>query len=314
MATQASNIIDVTQIRPRRPGQKATVQSLVRLESPPDLQQLSTLLQTTLELDEMLRLFHEAIAVHLPVDGLVYRHAELGLVLQQGLIGCHSASYALSLQHEALGELSISRSHPFAEQELATLEHLLCALLYPIRNGLRYRTALASAFLDPLTGLNNRAALDRALAREVELAHRNDLPLYLLVVDLDFFKKVNDQYGHLAGDCVLRSFANTANQQLRQSDELFRYGGEEFVVILPGTDRDGALMVAERIRQQIASMLCECEGITIPVTCSIGVAALDIRDNAHSLFDRADKALYQAKHTGRNRVCEGWGLKAGARG
>ena len=305
MATQASNIIDVTQIRPRRPGQKATVQSLARLESPPDLQHLSTLLQTTLELDEMLRLFHEEIAEHLPVDGLVYRHAELGLLLQQGLIGCHSASYALSLQNEALGELSISRSQPFAEQDLATLEHLLCALLYPIRNGLRYRAALASAFLDPLTGLSNRAALDRALAREVELAHRNALPLHLLVLDLDFFKRVNDQYGHLAGDCVLRATGKTVEQQLRQSDELFRYGGEEFVVILPGTDREGALMVAERIRQQVAAMRCECEGNSIPVTCSIGVAALDIHDNANSLFDKADKALYQAKYGGRNRVCEG---------
>lgn len=305
MATPASNIIDAKTINQRRLYKKAGVQSLARLESPPDLQQLTHVLQTSLELEEILRLFHLELHALLGLEGLKYRHGESGLMLQQGLPARHSASYGLSLQDETLGELTVSRSQPFGEEELAQLEHLLCALLYPIRNGLRYRAALASAFVDPLTGLNNRAALDRALSREVELAHRTDMPLHMLICDLDLFKQVNDNHGHLAGDCVLRSTGRLINQMLRGSDEVFRYGGEEFVLLLPGTDRDGALQVAERIRHAVAETVCECEGQGLRVTTSIGLAGLGEGDDGNSLFDRADKALYRAKEMGRNRVeCE----------
>lgn len=302
MTIQANNIIDANTIGKRRQQKKATVHSLARIESPPDVQPLASALQTTLELDELIRIFLSEAGEYIPADGISYRHSEGRVLIQQGLQARHSASYGLSLQDESLGELTITRSRPFAEQDLAVLEHLLCALLYPIRNALRYRTALAGAFIDPLTGINNRSALDRALVREVELAHRNNLPLSLLILDLDLFKLVNDTHGHLAGDCVLRGSAARLESMLRTSDQVFRFGGEEFVMILTGTDREAALLVAERLRAGIAEAPYECEGVKIPVTTSIGLTQLDVHDDVNNLFDRADKALYQAKANGRNRV------------
>ena len=302
MAIQANNIIDANTIRERRDQKMASMHSLARLQDPPDLQPLSTALQTTLKLDEMLEIFHHEMSGLLATEGLVYRNAESGQLIRIGVSARHSASYSLSLQDETLGELTLARSQPFAEQDLGVLEHLLCALLYPIRNALRYHNALANAFIDPLTRLNNRAALDQALNREVQLAQRHHQPLHLLMADLDHFKQVNDRFGHLSGDCILRHSAGIIRELLRGSDEVFRYGGEEFVILLPATERAGALQVAERIRQQIAATPCHCEGHSITVTCSIGVAELAAQDSADSLFDRADKALYRAKEEGRNRV------------
>ena len=302
MAIQASNIINAKSVQLHRQQRKARVQSLVQLQSPPDLQALTSALQATLELDELLSIFHQEAHQVLPLDGITYRHAESGLLLQQGVSAHHSASYGLSIQNESLGEITLTRSTRFGEEDLAKLEYLLCTLLYPIRNGLRYRAALAGAHIDALTGLSNRAALDQAISREVDLAKRTGMPLHLLVTDLDFFKQVNDRYGHLAGDCVLRSTAAQLKGLLRGSDSVFRYGGEEFVLILPNTDREGALMVAERIRAQIAATACQCDGHFLRVSCSIGLASMAEGDGPHALFDKADKALYRAKQNGRNRV------------
>lgn len=303
MAIHASKIIGVESIDTHRTQKKATVQGLARIESPPDMQPLTTALQTTLDVNELLAIFLHEVDGLLSLRGLRYRHPQTGLILQQGAEARHSASYSLSLQDEELGEITALRSQPFAEQDLALLEHLLCPLLYPLRNALRYHSALAGAFVDPLTQVGNRSALDKALPREVELAHRNHLPLSLLVGDLDLFKRINDDHGHLAGDCVLRGSTARIQTCLRGSDQIFRYGGEEFVMVLPGTDRDGALLVAERIRHAVASSPYSCEGKLLSATISIGVALLTVEDDGNSLFDKADKALYRAKSEGRDRVC-----------
>ena len=301
MPTQADNVIHAGNIQQRR-QKKANVQSLARIPNPPDTLSLTAVLQTTLNLKDMLTLFMLEVEKHLNVDGVTYRHTEHGFVSQNGHSGKHRASYGLSLQEEPLGELTLSRNKPFSEQDLAVIEHLLCPLLYPLRNALRYHVALSAAYRDPLTGLDNRAALDEALPRQTELAHRHNLPLSMLVVDLDHFKLVNDSHGHAAGDCVLRTAALRMKALLRTSDRLFRYGGEEFVLLLPATDSQGATIVAERIRQVIGEERCECEGQAIAVTASVGIAQLGEGDNQHTLFDLADKAVYRAKAEGRNRL------------
>lgn len=301
MATQATNILEAKQLGIRR-TEKATVQSLVRLQSPPDTLQLISALQTTLDLEELLGLFMHEASQHLPLDGIAFRSAEQGIVLQLAAQGRHRVGYGLRLLDESLGEITFCRGRPFSEEELAIVEHLLVPLLYPLRNGLRYHTALATAFRDPLTGVNNRAAMEEAMPREVGLALRHKMALSMLIIDLDHFKKINDGYGHAAGDCVLRSAAKLMQQALRTSDEMFRFGGEEFVIMLPATDIDGAMIVAERIRSAIASHPCVCGDDEITVTASIGVAKLDETDNQHSLFDKADTAVYRAKALGRNQV------------
>ncbi|GMV12466.1 MAG: diguanylate cyclase [Polyangiaceae bacterium] len=157
---------------------------------------------------------------------------------------------------------------------------------------------------DGLTQVNNRRHLDEALEREFLRARRHSRPLSLLVLDIDFFKRINDQYGHLAGDHVLRELASLVQGRVRRDETVARYGGEEFVVLLPETAVDGAVSLAENLRARIEAHSFVFQGVTIPVTVSIGCAEVSAGDGTGpDLFRRADEKLYQAKQGGRNRVC-----------
>jgi diguanylate cyclase (GGDEF)-like protein len=155
--------------------------------------------------------------------------------------------------------------------------------------------------IDSLTGLHNRRFLERRLAYEVERARRYQRELALLVVDIDHFKRVNDTYGHSAGDAVLRTVAGALRDVCRRQDLIARYGGEEFVVVAPETDALGARAVAERLRASVHAQQFT-EGPEWPLTVSIGVAILGDRSDPNALFRAADAALYQAKRGGRDRA------------
>ncbi|MED5371193.1 MAG: GGDEF domain-containing protein [Myxococcota bacterium] len=154
---------------------------------------------------------------------------------------------------------------------------------------------------DPLTGVANRRALDGELPRMVAEAHAGG-SLALLALDIDHFKSVNDTYGHAAGDVVLRSVAQKVMDLLRGEDLMARAGGEEFVVLLPGSNPAGAMQVAERIREGVAGLNFTQEGKAFKVTISIGVAMLRRDESGETLWARADAALYDAKHGGRDQA------------
>ncbi len=161
------------------------------------------------------------------------------------------------------------------------------------------------AITDGLTGLHNRRYMESHLGTLVEQAAARGKPLAVLVLDIDYFKTINDSYGHDAGDEVLREFAIRVRKSIRGIDLACRYGGEEFVIVMPETDIAVAATVAERLRRRIATEPFPIEQGTraIEVTISIGIAALEASaDNAASLLKRADQALYRAKRDGRNRV------------
>ncbi len=155
---------------------------------------------------------------------------------------------------------------------------------------------------DPLTGTMNRLALDESAARELARATRSRQPLALIIFDMDFFKQLNDQHGHQAGDDALRKVTLASRQQLRASDLLARYGGEEFLVLMPETDKTSAIDTAGRLRQRIESLGLSCgKGRTL--TASFGVAAYPADgDSFECLVTSADAALYAAKQAGRNCV------------
>jgi two-component system cell cycle response regulator len=165
--------------------------------------------------------------------------------------------------------------------------------------------SIEAAITDALTGLHNRRYMETHLATLVEQAHARGKPLTVLVLDIDFFKKVNDTHGHDAGDDVLREFAVRLKKSIRGIDLACRLGGEEFVVVMPDTDMAVATMVAERLRRRIAAdpfAIHKGEG-KVEVTISIGLAALaGPDDTAANVLKRADQALYRAKRDGRNRV------------
>ncbi len=265
-------------------------------------QQLSMQLQTSLDVERILNLFFSEVQRLVPLDALAYQHQTSDLRLELGERASHSATYRLSHEGEYLGELIFRRKRRFTDPELGQLESLLASLLFPLRNALLYRNAVQSALRDPLTNTGNRIAMDQALEREVELARRNLMPLSLLMLDLDHFKQVNDNHGHSAGDEVLKAVATTLKSQLRNVDMVFRYGGEEFLVLLSGTCREAASMVGERLRQAVMELQCVAQGKPIKLSISLGCAPLLPGESPESLLQRADAALYAAKRDGRNRL------------
>jgi len=161
------------------------------------------------------------------------------------------------------------------------------------------------AITDALTGLHNRRYMESHLGTLADQTVSRGKPLALMILDIDFFKSINDNYGHDAGDDVLREFAVRIRKSIRGIDLACRYGGEEFVIVMPETDLHVAGMVAERLRRSIAgeAFAIDKGAKRIGVTISIGLATLEVKGEAVAdVLKRADTALYRAKHDGRNRV------------
>ena len=158
------------------------------------------------------------------------------------------------------------------------------------------------AIRDELTGSHNRRFVLGLVDREKERSDRNGRPFCVCLFDLDFFKRINDTYGHTAGDAVLRSFATAVQGQIRGTDAFGRYGGEEFLLMLPETPAPDAIVLAERVRRVVAALRCAHAGSEIGMTVSVGVAEYRLGEAAAQAIARADEALYLAKSLGRNRV------------
>ncbi|MNF39493.1 Diguanylate cyclase DosC [compost metagenome] len=276
------------------------------LERPASLgqlrQQMGLQLQTSLEPQRILGLFFREVQRLVPLDALRFQHKASDLRLEFGQRGHHSITYSLSHEDQQLGELAFRRNQRFNEQDQANLESLLSALLFPMRNALLYRAATQSALRDPLTGTGNRIAMDQTLQREIDMARRHTQPLSLLMLDIDHFKRINDTHGHSAGDEVLKAVANSIKNQLRNVDMVFRFGGEEFLILLSNTSREAAAMVGERLRYAAQAEDYQADETLIELTVSLGCSTLLPGESAQSLLRRADSALYVAKREGRNRL------------
>lgn len=201
-------------------------------------------------------------------------------------------------------------SKPFEAAELVARVHVRIRLKRE-RDQLRTSAEEASvraeeaqerAMTDALTGLLNRHALAHTLARESAEARRYNRPLACLMVDLDDFKTINDTYGHTTGDLVLRQLAAVLREAVRGTDTVFRYGGEEFLVLLPETDLGGAGALGEKIRAAAEGHFFGEIARAFALTLSVGVASLSDDESGNDMIVRADMALYQAKKNGRNRV------------
>lgn len=188
-------------------------------------------------------------------------------------------------------------------RDISYLEQLTRQSAITINRANAYAKILQYATLDALTGLNNRRQFEVRLKQEIATTKRQKNPLCAMMIDIDFFKKVNDTYGHASGDAVLRAVASVIKEHLRESDIPSRYGGEEFAVLLPYTHIDEAQIVGERLRKAVESTPVPIDKKNINVTISMGLAEFNPEETGEELFERADKALYEAKESGRNRVC-----------
>lgn len=263
---------------------------------------LVTALQTTLELDSLVALIHQQVLLLVDHSGCRFRNPSLDVDHAVGDRRGHRCAFQLAVEGEIVGEICFFRQRRFGLEEQTLLESLCSLLHFPLRNAVAFALALRGCRRDSLTGIGNRAALDEALRRELELYRRRMEPFAVLVLDLDHFKQVNDRHGHLVGDQVLRAVAKAICGNLRSTDLLFRYGGEEFVALLSRTGGLDARRIGERVRRRV-EVLSQGELGAVPaVTISVGCAAMRNGDSAHSLLERADWALYQAKIAGRNQV------------
>ena len=190
-----------------------------------------------------------------------------------------------------------------SKRDISYLEQLTRQSAITINRANTYSKVLQYATLDALTNLNNRRQFEVRLKQEIATTKRQKNPLCAMMVDIDFFKKVNDTYGHASGDAVLRTVASIIKEHLRESDIPSRYGGEEFAVLLPYTHIEEAKIVGERLRKAVETTLIPIDKKNINVTISMGLAEFSPQETGEDLFKRADSALYEAKESGRNRVC-----------
>lgn len=221
----------------------------------------------------------------------------------------------LSRRKQYLGALNLGSYDPdrFIHKITAEMIEIMASIItICLEDYLHFEALQRTSFVDNLTGTNNRRFFEQRLDEELGRSQRSGKPLSCLFLDIDFFKSVNDTYGHQGGDLVLSLVAAAIKTQMRSVDVLARYGGEEFVALLSDNDESKALDIAERIRSAVADLEVELDDLTIKVTISIGCATfvpdgskIDKKDIAAKLIKLSDTALYQAKHNGRNRVENG---------
>lgn len=277
-------------------------QELGLLKQNSNLNSLINALQTTINLDELLPIFHVELLKIVSHSGVTYEHDQLNISTKFGQRSNHKCEYDLSIENTYLGKLTFMRRVRFSEPELETIEKSIGALLYPLKNTLLYFQAIQSAHTDPLTGVLNRSTLQSVFQKETSLSKRHHSELTLVALDIDFFKAVNDTYGHAAGDLALQEVTKCIERTARESDHIFRIGGEEFAVLLNATDLKGAELFAERLRRAVQSVSIHYANAEFNVTVSMGVTSYRENEALDTMMERGDKALYEAKQTGRNKA------------
>ena len=233
--------------------------------------------------------------------------AEDGSYVETGDVGAgrERLDFELSTGRRSFGRLLLV-GNDFDAEERMTAASLAGQAVVALENARLHGIVERQALVDGLTGLANRRQAEEALASELARTERLGGPVGLILADVDDFKAVNDRFGHPTGDMVLRDLAETLRESVREIDTAGRWGGEEFAIILPGTDLEGAAQVAERIRSALAEReILSVDGAPLHVTASFGVAAADATTTVQQLVEAADESLYRAKRAGKDRVYAG---------
>ena len=218
--------------------------------------------------------------------------------------------FPLVAENKIIGAIvADGKCNKLSETDINYLNQLTSQASITIDKANAYAEILKHASMDALTGLINRRQFEVRLRQEISVAKRKSQPLCCMMIDIDYFKKINDAYGHPAGDFILKEFAKIITEQIRDYDFAARYGGEEFCILLPATTLEETLIVAERLRKKVEEAEFDLTQFEIPgvrkisITISIGISQFSLdKDDPETLYNTADKALYKAKKSGRNQI------------
>jgi diguanylate cyclase (GGDEF)-like protein len=272
-----------------------------------ELLMLSSLLHQSLNIDNILTFFLEYINTIRSVVKIQYVTEYYNLNITKSLT--NNLKYEASKNYKIFNlndnNLGFIKVYTFCQVD-TYFNHLISNtipyLSAALRNSMQYKLAIDSSKKDFLTKLDNRQSFDESVDKLIAQSLRNKKEFTCMIIDIDFFKKINDSYGHDAGDHILISISKILSRHVRKSDMVFRYGGEEFCVLLPNTGRTGALSIAEKLRSILESTSIRYKNININITASFGVSLFNKSDDKFSLTKKADLALYCSKSEGRNKV------------
>jgi len=249
-------------------------------------------LQTTLDIDLLLKIFSIEAARYVDFSGLYFKGQNLNKALRGSREAKKEHRFELKIGDDFIGTLTYGINSPISLTNSKVLEQLHLCLMYPIKNAIAYNSAIQLAMQDALTGLGNRRYFDEQLKRAMHNANRHHSLVGLVLGDLNKFKEINDTYGHTTGDLVLQEFANILRQCIRDSDSLFRFGGDEFSIIVENANDTALTIIEHRINLALTTnaLLSKYQ-----LSCSIGSTFMTRADNEVSFFERADKKLYRKK-------------------
>ncbi|GHG06634.1 GGDEF domain-containing protein [Thalassotalea marina] len=260
---------------------------------------LAEQLQTSLELNGLLNIFSMEVAKYADFSGLYFKNDELSAEARGSHLGKNERRFELRLNNDYIGTLTYALNSPISLTNFDILTELHQLLIHPINNAVKYQQALKMSMQDALTSLGNRRYFDEQLKRAMHHANRQGSKVALMIGDLNKFKQINDTHGHHIGDNILKRFASVLRQSVRDSDSVFRFGGDEFVILIEDADTNSMSIISHRVHSLIAqdSLLAQYQ-----VSTSLGATLMTRSDTEDSFFERADQQLYANKMAQGNSV------------
>lgn len=264
--------------------------------------ELSQALQTKLDIRSIADHFSKTLSIYIDHSGVQIQVSGSKVVTLEGQTGFFTESVDLILDEKQIGTVTLLTQKPINPWAAIFFRYLAQYLVHPIKNAQLIESLRQQTMTDHLTQAFNRTALEHDLEQEIARSVREKTPFTVVMLDIDHFKKINDRYGHQAGDQVLVELSNHIRNKIRDADSFYRYGGEEFILILRNTRLEDGLNKVELLLKQCRNESCIDIDSELRITISAGITAWRQGDQGHTLLNRADQALYHAKESGRDRV------------
>jgi diguanylate cyclase (GGDEF)-like protein len=294
----AEHIITLHDSRKKLSELNLSEQDLDCITTGTDMNNMATRLHGSIDFYQLFDTFTEELGKEVPYDGIEYKDENTKTYLVRGILQRHQCTFQLNYDEQSLGSMTITRDCEFKDREFGLIEVMLAGLTLPLRNALRYKQVVMSAQRDQLTGLRNQYYYQDIIELEIKRAQRYKTPFSLLIFDIDNLDGINNKYGRQAGDAILLEVARRIEKKARSSDIVYRYAGDEFIVILPNTEKNKAIEAAERITGFVLSDNCAYDGEDIVFNLSAGVVSVIYEDTVCNLMDRANRSLSLAKASG----------------